>query len=162
LSTFSTAYEPQATIIFNKQLKETKNLPDKIIDIADFIEVKGMKAQGNQLTKYKVKEVLLNHDIQNMDKPWPQDEKVEAIIENVSNEPVKTNKDSEKANRKVKEVKKKSTTVKAENSKVIINKGESKKKTATNKTKEVEDTSNTIEWDLTDKGADDDDQMTLF
>jgi len=162
LSTFSTAYEPQATIIFNKQLKETKNLPDKIIDIADFIEVKGMKAQGNQLTKYKVKEVLLNHDIQNMDKPWPQDEKVEAIIENFSNEPVKTNKDSEKANRKVKEVKKKSTTVKAENSKVIINKGESKKKTATNKTKEVEDTSNTIEWDLTDKGADDDDQMTLF
>ena len=162
LSTFSTAYEPQATIIFNKQLKETKNLPDKIIDIADFIEVKGMKAQGNQLTKYKVKEVLLNHDIQNMDKPWPQDEKVEAIIENVSNEPVNTNKDSEKANRKVKEVKKKSTTVKAENSKVIINKGESKKKTATNKTKEVEDTSNTIEWDLTDKGADDDDQMTLF
>lgn len=162
LSTFSTAYEPQATIIFNKQLKETKNLPDKIIDIADFIEVKGMKAQGNQLTKYKVKEVLLNHDIQNMDKPWPQDEKVEAIIENVSNEPVNTNKDSEKANRKVKEVKKKSTTVKAETSKVIINKGESKKKTATNKTKEVEDTSNTIEWDLTDKGADDDDQMTLF
>ena len=162
LSTFSTAYEPQATIIYNKQLKETKNLPDKIIDIADFIVVKGMKAQGNQLTKYKVKEVLLNHDIQNMDKPWPQDEKVEAIIENFSNEPVKTNKDSEKANRKVKEVKKKSTTVKAENSKVIINKGESKKKTATNKTKEVEDTSNTIEWDLTDKGADDDDQMTLF
>ncbi len=166
LSTFSTAYQPQATIVFNKQLKETKNLPDKIIEIADFIEVKGMKAQGNQLTKYKVKEVLLNHDIQNLDKPWPQEEKVEAIIENVGHESVKKNKDSEIENSKVKEVKKKSTIVKADNLKVKTSKGELKKKTVANKTvkktKEAEDTSNTIEWDLTDKGSDDDEQMTLF
>ena len=39
------AFDPEVTVVFNKQLKETKNLPDKIIQLGDFIEVKGMKAQ---------------------------------------------------------------------------------------------------------------------
>lgn len=59
LDMVSTAYRPKARVIYNKQLKATKNLPDTIIDIADFIDVKGMKSQGNQLTKLKVKEVVL-------------------------------------------------------------------------------------------------------
>ena len=32
-----------------------------------------MKAQGNQLTKLKVKEIVLTHDIEGED-PWPEDE----------------------------------------------------------------------------------------
>src|SRR5690606_11951815 len=58
LDLVSTAYRPKARIIYNKLLKATKNLPDTIIEIADFIDVKGLKAQGNQLTKLKIKEVL--------------------------------------------------------------------------------------------------------
>ena len=77
LSTFSTAFDPEVTVVFNKQLKETKNLPDKIIQLGDFIEVKGMKAQGNQLTKYKVKEVLLNHAISEGKTPWPEEQESE-------------------------------------------------------------------------------------
>lgn len=73
LDVVSTAYRPVAKIVYNKLLKETKNLPDNEIQIADFIDIKGMKAQGNQLTKLKVKEVVLTHPIEG-NEPWPEDE----------------------------------------------------------------------------------------
>ena len=68
----STAYRPIVKIVYNKLLKETKNLPDNEVQIADFIDVKGMKAQGNQLTKLKVKEIVLTHSIEG-EEPWPED-----------------------------------------------------------------------------------------
>ena len=67
----STAYRPEARIVYNKLLKETKNLPDNIVNLADMIDVKGMKAQGNQMTKLKVKEILLTHAIDESPEPWP-------------------------------------------------------------------------------------------
>jgi topoisomerase-4 subunit A len=67
----STAYRPEARIVYNKLLKETKNLPDNIVSLADMIEVKGMKAQGNQMTKLKVKEIVLTHAIDESPEPWP-------------------------------------------------------------------------------------------
>lgn len=73
LDVVSTAYRPVAKIVYNKLLKETKNLPDNEIQIADFIDIKGMKAQGNQLTKLKVKEVVLTHPIEG-NEPWPEEE----------------------------------------------------------------------------------------
>lgn len=68
----STSYRPEARIVYNKLLKETKNLPDNVINIADLIDVKGMKAQGNQVTKLKVKEIALTHEIDGGE-PWPED-----------------------------------------------------------------------------------------
>jgi len=73
LDVVSTAYRPEAKIIFNKLLKETKNLPDQTLNLADLIEVKGLKAQGNQMTKLKVKEIILNHAIDESPEPWPQE-----------------------------------------------------------------------------------------
>lgn len=73
LDVVSTAYRPNVRIIYNKLLKETKNLPDNEVNIADFIDVKGMKAQGNQLTKLKVKEIVLTHSIEGEEEPWPED-----------------------------------------------------------------------------------------
>jgi len=70
----STAYRPEIKIVYNKLLRETKNLPDNIISLADIIDVKGMKAQGNQLTKLKVKEIVLTHSIEG-EEPWPSDKK---------------------------------------------------------------------------------------
>jgi topoisomerase-4 subunit A len=67
----STAYRPEAKIVYNKLLKETKNLPDNVMNLADLIEVKGMKAQGNQMTKLKVKEIILTHPIDESPEPWP-------------------------------------------------------------------------------------------
>jgi topoisomerase-4 subunit A len=58
--------------VYNKLLKETKNLPDNVINIADLIDVKGLKAQGNQVTKLKVKEIVLTHEIDGGE-PWPEE-----------------------------------------------------------------------------------------
>lgn len=83
----STAYRPIVKIVYNKQLKETKNLPDNEVQVADFIDVKGMKAQGNQLTKLKVKEIVLTHSIEG-EEPWPEDkvEEESAEHENLEND----------------------------------------------------------------------------
>jgi len=79
----STAYRPNIKIIYNKLLKETKNLPDNEIQLADFIEIKGMKAQGNQLTKLKVKEIVLTQPLEG-EETWPVEEKPMLLDDNDS------------------------------------------------------------------------------
>ncbi|MBI2257529.1 MAG: DNA gyrase/topoisomerase IV subunit A [Flavobacteriia bacterium] len=74
LDLVSTSFRPEARIVYNKQLKETKNLPDNVVNLADMIEIKGLKAQGNQMTKLKVKEIVLTHDIDGGE-AWPIEEK---------------------------------------------------------------------------------------
>ena len=66
-------------------MKATKNLPDTEVDLANFIEVKGMKSQGNQLTKLKVKEIVLEHPIEG-DEHWPEIEKPERSSEEIEGE----------------------------------------------------------------------------
>jgi topoisomerase IV subunit A len=70
----STAYQPKINIVYNKLLKATKNLPDKEVNLTEFIDIKGMKAIGNQLTKLKTKEIQLIGPIEG-DEPWPEPEK---------------------------------------------------------------------------------------
>ncbi len=84
LDVVSTAYRPNVRIVYNKLLKETKNLPDNEVNLADFIDVKGMKAQGNQLTKLKVKEIVLTHSIEG-EEPWPDEQEAE-VVEEVDSE----------------------------------------------------------------------------
>jgi len=74
MDTVSTAFRPEVKIVYNKLLKETKNLPDNVMNLADMIDVKGMKAQGNQITKLKVKEIVLTHPIDEGKEPWPEEE----------------------------------------------------------------------------------------
>ncbi len=83
LDVASTAYRPKVRVVYNKLLKATKNLPDTIVDIADFIDVKGMKAQGNQLTKLKVKEVVLE-PIEEVDLIWPDELEEHSMEEEAS------------------------------------------------------------------------------
>lgn len=78
LDVVTTAFKPEVVISFNKRLKETKDLPDKKIKLDKFIEVKGMKAVGNHLTKLKVKDVTLTHPIAGSE-PWPEDEEEEIL-----------------------------------------------------------------------------------
>ena len=93
LDVVSTAYKPKARIVYNKLLKATKNLPDTEISLDEFIDVKGMKAQGNQMTRLKVKEIVLEHPIEG-DEPWPEPEKPEvpesAKIEGTEDDAPKT------------------------------------------------------------------------
>ena len=50
---------PQARVRYNKKFKATRSRPDEVVDIWDFISVKGIKAQGNRLNTLPVTEVLL-------------------------------------------------------------------------------------------------------
>lgn len=161
LSAFSTAFDPEVTVVFNKQLKETKNLPDKIIHLGDFIEVKGMKAQGNQLTKYKVKEVLLNHDISEGNTPWPEEEESE-IKKDVVSESVEEPENDKIVTEPDKQIDEKENLseeiVKSKNPEEVKSQ-KSKPKEASKPKKDNGPT--TVEWDLTNKNSKDD-QMKLF
>jgi topoisomerase-4 subunit A len=81
LQVVSTAFRPEIQVVFNKLFKETKNLPDLVLNLADLIEVKGIKAQGNQVTKAKVKEIVLTHAIGEGKEPWPEEAEVSFEIE---------------------------------------------------------------------------------
>ena len=176
LDVVSTAFKPEIKIIYNKHLKATKNLPDTILDLSTFIDVKGMKAQGNQLTKLKVKEVLLNHPIGKGAIPWPDVEDAKsAIDQEVAEENIVTpdkiaNGESitveKSAEIKPKKIKVKTTSVKdkkkdePKEAKEI--KPSSKKKTQITKSDNKDGSPKTIEWDLSDDKDDKNDQMTLF
>ncbi|RZS93677.1 DNA gyrase/topoisomerase IV subunit A [Aquimarina brevivitae] len=58
LEIVSTDYKPMAEIVFSKSRGKDQR-PNEEIDIEDFIAVKGIKAQGNQLTTHKVKQLNL-------------------------------------------------------------------------------------------------------
>lgn len=83
LDVVSTGYDPVIKIIYNKRLRETKDLPDRELNLVEFIDVKGMKSLGNQLTKLKVKDIELTHEIDG-GLPWPEDE-TEAVEDNTEN-----------------------------------------------------------------------------
>ena len=189
LAVVSTAFKPEVKIVYNKHLKATKNLPDTILDLSSFIDIKGMKAQGNQLTKHKVKEVLLNHDIGEGKEPWPAAEEevlkkdspseiegAEAIKETpaVSSPALKADKNEEKKDLSIPKVKKeikskKDSVEKGQKTKVELEnkiKPNKSAKKGAQKNEAEESSSNTIEWDLSDDKptdkSDEDDQMTLF
>ena len=67
----SVDHMPKVKISFNKRLKETKDLEDKIVSLNEIIDVKGDKAQGNQLTNLKVKDVTLVDVIPGEE--WPEE-----------------------------------------------------------------------------------------
>ena len=107
LTLVSVDYLPKVKISFNKRLKETKDLQDKIVNINNIVDVKGDKAKGNQLSKLKIKEIILM-DVQDGE-DWPAeedsiennllnqnqiDESTENIIEEVKPKEIQKTKDS--------------------------------------------------------------------
>ncbi len=84
LEIVSTDWLPQAEIVFVKE--KGKQRKTEIINIEEFIAVKGVKAMGNKLTSKKVKEVNLLEPLAFEEKietpnPKKEDEKVENIEE---------------------------------------------------------------------------------
>ena len=136
-------YQPKVKISFNKRLKETKDLSDKIVDINKVVDVKGDKAKGNQLTRLKVKEIILM-DVDD-DGHWPVED--EPVLIN-ANEGTDTIEDEKVINQPVVD------TIPKEESKDL--------NVDTNSEGPVE-----LEWDVDisseeDKGADEDGQMKIF
>lgn len=58
LTTVQFGVNPRVKIVYSKRYKETKHLPDKELVLNDLIDVKGLKAAGNQVTKLAVKDIL--------------------------------------------------------------------------------------------------------
>ena len=174
LEVASTAFQPRVKIVFNKLLKATKNLPDKEVRLDDFIDVKGMKSQGNQLTKLKVKEVLLDHPVEG-DVPWPDEDNLEEEKNNKNDDEnddenvdeIKNNSDESKDSKDTGNVEKQSNSDgKSVKSKSLSSKKKESNKEASNE-KNIDETPREVEWDLTPskkkkKKGFDDSQPTLF
>ena len=110
-----------------------------MLNLADLIEIKGMKAQGNQVTKLKVKEIVLTHPIDESPEPWPADEAVSPSFDDIESDTDTDENDDNDAN---------------DANPVAI-------ELDVTQTNDDASESTTIEWDLTKK-LDDDDQMKLF
>ena len=81
-------YMPKVKISFNKRLKETKDLEDKIVSLNEIVDIKGDKAKGNQLTRLKVKDITLM-EVEPGDE-WPQEDvhiEQSAVIKNIEESP---------------------------------------------------------------------------
>ena len=107
LDIVSTNYNPLIKLVYSKRYKETKFLKDKIIELRDFIDLKGMKVLGNQLTKLPLKEIVLvkSKESESWELIEPKDEPeiieeddhvIEDIaIDNIEDEVVSGNKEEE-------------------------------------------------------------------
>jgi topoisomerase IV subunit A len=146
-------YQPKVKISFNKRLKETKDLNDKIVDINKIVEVKGDKAKGNQLTRLKVKEITLVEVSD--DDHWPVEEEQPLLNEVVTSDSI----DSPEANKDEK-------IINEYNDNLIPKEKSGELKVDTNSEGAVE-----LEWDVDiktendnddDNDADEDGQMKIF
>lgn len=141
LNAVSTAFEPVVKIVYNKQLKATKNLPDKLVNIAEFIDVKGLTAMGNQLEKLKTKEIVLTETVQG-EKPWPDVEEAtdsKDVEKSASEEVEEVDDDKAEKSEKDNENKPKPPTIVA---------GKSPRSLSKRPTPVKDKPSTQIEWDL--------------
>ena len=140
-------YQPKVKISFNKRLKETKDLNDKIVDINNIVDVKGDKAKGNQLTRLKVKEIKLMDVME--DDNWPVEE-----------EPVLSNSDEATDSIESNGIIEGEKVINQPVVDTISNEESEELNVDTNSEGPVE-----LEWDLdidNDKAADEDGQMKIF
>ncbi|MCO5268868.1 MAG: DNA gyrase/topoisomerase IV subunit A [Brumimicrobium sp.] len=174
LNTVSTAYQPEVKIIYNKLLKTTKNLPDKLVRLDEFIDVKGMAAMGNQLEKLKTKEIILNHSIGG-NEPWPSDERKADLVDETEEvldalddfESSEKKEEAEQVNEKpvniasqqTNDIKDKSkTSIQGEKVEEPVVKPKSLSRTKFNPEKDKP--SQTIEWDLFSANEDKDEEKS--
>ena len=137
----STAYKPKVNVSFNKRLKETKDLNDKTFELNSLIDIKGDKAQGNQLTKLKVKDISLLPVDEN--DSWP------SIQED----------DSSKLDEDLQE------SAEHNSSDLVNNEKESSRDDSTNKVTISSDGPVEVEWEVDNKDDDSNDeagQMKIF
>jgi len=139
----STQQNPKISIVYNKRLKETKHLKDKVEDLNEIVDVKGLKAQGNQLTKLAVKEIVLLPTVEGEE--WPVEVVEEASVEKAAEESA------------TEVVLDETLTEGVEEAKTEIVEEVAKEKKPTTKTKPVKDDAPVeMEWDVAPSGNTDD------
>ena len=85
LEVVSTDWRPQVEIVFVKE--KGKERQTEIVNIEEFIAVKGVKALGNKLTTKKVKEINLIDSLPYEDETEQEEELIDKILE-VSAKPI--------------------------------------------------------------------------
>ncbi len=86
LEIVATDWRPVAEIVFSK-VRGKDQKPNQTIDLEQFISIKGIKAQGNQLTTEKLKQVNLLDPLPHEEPEEIQPEEIEVVDEeNVSDE----------------------------------------------------------------------------
>jgi topoisomerase-4 subunit A len=81
LEIVATAYRPVAEILFSK-----RSIGNEIVNFEEFIAVKGIKAQGNQLTTEKIKQVNLLEPLPFKEEEAIDSEEIEVVFEEVVEE----------------------------------------------------------------------------
>jgi len=82
LELISTDWKPVIEVVFNK-LRNKEQKPSKRIVLDEFISIKGIKAQGNQLTAHKVKQVNLLESIEYIPNLGKSADEIEVVDEDV-------------------------------------------------------------------------------
>jgi len=78
LEVVSVDHRPMIEIVFNK-LRGKDQRPNEEVNLEEFISIKGIKAQGNQLTTHKVKQINLLDPLP-YEEPEPQEpENIEVV-----------------------------------------------------------------------------------
>ncbi|MBF4985224.1 DNA gyrase/topoisomerase IV subunit A, partial [Nonlabens mediterrranea] len=91
LEVVSTDYKPVAELVFNKP-RGKEQPPNESVDVDEFISVKGIGAQGNQLTKSKVKQINWLEPL-----PFEEPETVPAVEVEVHDEKIVTPKGTQES-----------------------------------------------------------------
>lgn len=63
----TTLHHPHVRLRFNKRFKHTRDKEDQVINLREFISVKGIKAQGNRLNPLPITEVLLEPVVEELE-----------------------------------------------------------------------------------------------
>jgi topoisomerase-4 subunit A len=89
LGVISTLHHPHVRIRYNRRYKETRDREDDVLDLHDFIAVKGMRALGNKLSPLPVTEVSLDPAVEELEasaEATMQDSRPEPIEDAASDE----------------------------------------------------------------------------
>lgn len=63
----TTLHFPHIRLVFNKRFKHTRDKEDQVINLRDFIGVKGLKAQGNRVSQLPITDVALEDPVEELE-----------------------------------------------------------------------------------------------
>ncbi len=78
METFSTDWKPRIEIVFDKEFNR-RNIENEIVELEDFIGVKGYKAKGKRLTTHFVKNIILLEPVA-VEEPAPEESDAEVKL----------------------------------------------------------------------------------
>lgn len=63
----TTIHHPHIRLVFNKRFKHTRDKEDQVLNLREFIGIKGLKAQGNRVSPLPITEVVLEDPLEELE-----------------------------------------------------------------------------------------------